>query len=118
MSALGQQSLHEARELYVLLQAIEDKFRDVERQAKQTRPEIMEVLNLTYQMIDTISAFGAGDRLEVIIKNLRRLIYMINLTRAAILALQATTPVGLLMGAAGVLTGAAAYVAAEGNMRT
>jgi hypothetical protein len=117
MSTVGR-SLAEARELYQLLQKIETKFLTVNREIKRTEASWRDAVNISYQLIDTMDALGVGPDLNQALAVMRRVLIMVNTLRASMLALQMTTPIGMVVAAAGVLAGVAAFSAAEGQTRS
>ena len=107
----------EARRAYDEVKRLTDALDDADQKAKLTYTDVSRALGIIYQFIATIDRMGLGETAPEIKETLRALIVLATQARIAFHLLQMTTPVGMLLGAAGMLTTAIAYTSAEGHMR-
>jgi hypothetical protein len=104
----------EIQALYQLLELVEQKMREITRLAgasdlatTQTRLNEVritqnEIMILTNQMLITLRRMGLPENLSVAMAALQRLIVFANAARMAMLAFQASNPVGLAIAGLGV----------------
>lgn len=104
MSATTSVSLAEARELYRLLVECESKLNNLETQSLETRVSLNELYTLSTDVLRVLQNLGLGEDVEVAITRVQRLITTLNMLRITILALEATTPIGLLLATIGGIT--------------
>jgi hypothetical protein len=116
--SVGGTSLAEARELYQLLQNCSKQLDEIDDKRVRISRDATRVLNILFEMITVLDRMGfGGQTVDQILDSLRKIIYMVNMLRIALMALQAATPYGMVTLSLGLLAGAAAYTAAQGQVR-
>jgi hypothetical protein len=104
-------SAQEARLLYELLQRIETKMDTLETKSSlELRVSLAELNRLALQTLSILSRMGLGEDAEEAIRIIRRLIITLNSLRIAIMALQAGTPMGMILAALGLFGTAVALL--------
>ena len=108
-------SLAEARELYALLNGIEQKLGDVDAKALQAGLSYAELYNVVQDVFMVLRQAGLPEDVTAGIMLLQRMIITLNAARVAMIALQAASgPLGLASAGIGVAMSLVSFMGSVG----